>query len=555
MRILIVDDDTVNRFMLINLLEQQGYVDTFEAENGKEAIELVKRVKPDLILLDIVMPEMDGFEVAQQVKKMTDGIYLPIIFMTAFEEQQTLARCLEMGGDDFVPTPFDKAILTAKIRAHGRTRLLSKQTFEQNKQLSFYRNSIEREHKIVEHIFANALAVNQSYSQYLDYCLNPASDFNGDLFLANASPTGGLYFLIGDFTGHGLASAIGALPVSQAFLDMAQKGLSVMEMAKTINQTLLMLLPDDMFFAAALVEINAAGNKVDVWNGGMPNLLVHDPKGQVIQRFDSQHMSLGILESDEFETHVERYDMNYGDRLVAFSDGLLEIENPQQKMLGEQGIEDWIKQQPDINVKAMINKANTFLAGQERHDDVTVVIFKSQPLQIVGSSATMTKVPFKLVIELDAKQIKSTDPIDEIIKLITNQLGIYGCHSELFTVLSELYNNALEHGVLQLSSELKQSDEGFFAYFSHREEKLAQLEQGQIAISIEFKANSHSLKIQVKDSGRGFKQENTASFENDIEKRYGRGISLVKELCKSVQYNQCGNVVDVEFDIRNRREM
>ena len=86
MRILVVDDDTLNRFLLVHMLEQQGYMDTFEAEDGAVAIKLVKRIKPDLVLLDVVMPEMDGYEVARRLKKLAGDIYLPIIFITAMEK-------------------------------------------------------------------------------------------------------------------------------------------------------------------------------------------------------------------------------------------------------------------------------------------------------------------------------------------------------------------------------------------------------------------------------------------------------------------------------------
>ena len=120
-------------------------------------------------------------------------------------------------------------------------------------------------------------------------------------FLIEPSPSGGLYFLMGDFTGHGLASAIGALPVTKAFQAMAQKGLSVSEMASTINSTLLTLLPVDMFFAAAIVEISHQGTQFSVWNGGMPELLLCDKGGNIKNRFESQHMALGILEEAEFE--------------------------------------------------------------------------------------------------------------------------------------------------------------------------------------------------------------------------------------------------------------
>lgn len=548
MRILVVDDDTLSRFLLVHMLEQQGYLDTFEAEDGMVAIELAKRIKPDLVLLDIVMPEMDGFEVATQLKKLAGDIYLPIIFITALDDEKSLARCLEVGGDDFVAKPFDKVILAAKIRAHVRTRLLSKKTFEQNKQLTFYRNAVEREHKIVEHIFANALSVNKSFTRYLDYCLNPASDFNGDLFIASASPTGGMYFLIGDFTGHGLASAIGALPVSQAFQAMSRKGLSLMEMAETINQTLLMLLPDDMFFAAALVEISHTGKQVDIWNGGMPSLLLQDQSGKIVKRFDSRHMALGILENHEFEADVERYEMQFDDRLVAFSDGIVELENDEGQMLGNEGIETWLLAQPNMNVEGIIDKAKEYLGSRQRKDDVTVIIFTSQPLEQVTNKGVASKIPLKMVLELNAKHIKSSDPVVDLVSVITNQLSLYGVHSELFTVLSELYNNALEHGVLELDSELKQSDSGFFAYFKLREEKLSSLEAASIVISAEYLPDENALAIQIKDSGKGFKQQHMSELEN-LEKSYGRGISLVKELCESVEYTNKGNTVDVVFKI------
>ena len=548
MRILIVDHDKLNRSLLIHMLEQQGYLDTFEAEDGLVAIELAERLKPDLVLLDVVIPKMDGYEVATILKKLAGDIYLPIIFITAVEDEESLARCLEVGGDDFVSKPFNKVILAAKIRVHARTRLLSKKASEQNKQLSFYQNAIEREHKIVEHIFANALIVDKSFNRYLDYCLNPASDFNGDLFLASASPTGGMYFLIGDFTGHGLASAIGALPVSQAFQTMSRKGLSLMEMAETINQTLLTLLPDDMFFAAAIVEINNTGKQIDVWNGGMPSLLLQDVNGKIIKRLVSRHMSLGILEAHEFESETEHCQMKSGDRLVAFSDGVVELENQHKKMLGDEGIEKWLSNQPDISVEEIIGKATEYLGSMERKDDITIVIFTSQLFEPWVHKNMASKIPIKIIVELNAEHIKAADPVVDLVNVMTNQLGLHGIHSELFTVLSELYNNALEHGVLELDSALKKSDEGFFAYYVLRDEKLSALTSAQIIMSAEYRPDENTLAIRIIDSGTGFKQKQMLKLDN-VVKSYGRGISLVKELCESVTYSNSGNTVDVVFKI------
>ncbi len=88
MRIIDVDDDMLNRFLLVHMLEKQRYMDTFEAEDGSVAIELAKRINPDLVLLDVLMPCMDDYEVVTRLKKLAGDIYLPIIFITAFENEK-----------------------------------------------------------------------------------------------------------------------------------------------------------------------------------------------------------------------------------------------------------------------------------------------------------------------------------------------------------------------------------------------------------------------------------------------------------------------------------
>ena len=82
MRILVVDDESLNRFLLVHMLEEEGFDDVYEARSGHEAILLANKINPDLVLLDVVMPDIDGFEVATKLKSMNDDVYLPIIFIT-----------------------------------------------------------------------------------------------------------------------------------------------------------------------------------------------------------------------------------------------------------------------------------------------------------------------------------------------------------------------------------------------------------------------------------------------------------------------------------------
>ncbi len=208
MRILVVDDQPLNCTLLRAMLEQQRY-DVVVATNGREAVEIVENDQIDIVLLDVMMPIMDGFEAAPLIKKLAGEVYLPIIFITALEDHASFEKCLAVGGDDFIHKPFDRIILSAKIKAHARTRKLSQETNEQKKVLEYHYNQVEREHEIVEHIFKNALNEQGAYPEHVDFHLSPASMFNGDMFLLAKSPMGGLYCMLGDFTGHGRPPLLG----------------------------------------------------------------------------------------------------------------------------------------------------------------------------------------------------------------------------------------------------------------------------------------------------------------------------------------------------------
>ena len=546
MRILIVDDESLNRFLLSHMLEEAGYTDCYEAESGREALQLAEKIKPDLVLLDIVMPDMDGFEVAPKLKQIAGDIYLPVIFITSLDDHESLVKCLEVGGDDFASKPFDKIILTAKIRAHARTRLLSKKTYDQNKELKYYRNQVEREHAIVEHIFANALSINHRTKKFFDYRLAPASNFNGDLFLIEPSPSGGIYFLMGDFTGHGLASAIGALPVTRAFQAMAGKGLAVAEMASTINHTLLSLLPGDMFFASAIVEIGKSGEQVTVWNGGMPDLVVISPEGKLVKQFESLHMALGILDDHEFNDSVEHFEAEIGDRLIGYSDGVVELTNQEEKMLGEEALLQWLTAEPGISVSELTDKIEKFKGKAEQLDDITLVSYVCQKLDL-ESKTKLAPLPFDISVNMTVDRLKAADPIHDLVMMVSSQSGMEVIRSDISTVLSELFNNSLEHGLLHLDSNLKSTTDGFFEYFEQRTSRLANLEKGNILIQIRYIPERKTLEIEVTDSGSGF--DITKLKEAGLEDSYGRGIPLVKELCRNVEYSRRGTHVKVDFEL------
>lgn len=115
-KILVVDDVPANRDLLRRRLEREGHV-VLMAGNGKEALERIQAGGLDLVLLDILMPELDGFEVLDRVKKTPEGRELPIIMISSLDEIDSVVRCIEMGAEDFLPKPFDPVLLRARVNA------------------------------------------------------------------------------------------------------------------------------------------------------------------------------------------------------------------------------------------------------------------------------------------------------------------------------------------------------------------------------------------------------------------------------------------------------
>jgi len=114
--ILVVDDDLLNRILLSTNLREDGY--TVElAENGRQALEMLGEQPFDVVLLDLLMPEMDGYQVLEQMKADNTWRNIPVIVVSSLDEMESILRCIEMGATDYLPKPFDAALLHARIGA------------------------------------------------------------------------------------------------------------------------------------------------------------------------------------------------------------------------------------------------------------------------------------------------------------------------------------------------------------------------------------------------------------------------------------------------------
>ncbi len=545
MKILVVDDTEANRKLLSWILEDDGH-QVVEASDGQEAVDLFKKDTPDMVLMDVMMPVMDGYEATIAIKEYLGDRHVPIIFLTALSDDASLAKCLSIGGDDFLSKPINEQVLQAKIKAHSRIRELNEQINAKNEELKRLHAHTMREHEIAKAVFERAMAASLQDCANARHYVSAATTFNGDLLLTAPSPSGGLYTLLCDFTGHGLPAAIGALPVSQIFYDLTNEGKAVSDIASEINKALEKFLPDDMFAVAAIGELNSEGNRLTLWCGGLPDILVTDAGGKLKYKIQSTHMPLGVLDEKEFERDVKIYEMEAEDRVYIYSDGIPEALNPAGEMYGEERLLSMFNGDRKDPFVRLIYDIKQF-TGPEQNDDITIIELICKPVKMESNPTTLASVPrqlpWKIHLDLSAGDLRCSSPVSTLIDMMGASPLVTAHKDFLHTIFSELFSNALEHGVLGLSSELKKSEDGYLEYYQQREEKLSELEEGFVKITVEFRTRETQAEVQieVKDSGAGFDIQNR--YKSTDDDAFGRGVSLIDTLCESVEYSENGTRV------------
>ncbi len=174
-KVLVVDDHAASRMTAVALLAMEGY-EVVEAESGSAAIHLVTQKQPDLILLDVMMPEMDGFEVCQLLKQDEQTRLIPVIFITALNDRRSRIRGIEVGADDFLSKPFDRVELAARVKSLVRQKRLNEDLDHAEKALFSIARAIEsRDPNTGDHC-DRLVNLGKAFGEYLGLSRNQIRD-------------------------------------------------------------------------------------------------------------------------------------------------------------------------------------------------------------------------------------------------------------------------------------------------------------------------------------------------------------------------------------------
>ena len=569
LRILIADDSDTDRLLLKTIIKKQGHTPILACD-GLEAIALFQNSNPDIILLDALMPNMDGFDAARFIKANMGDNFIPILFLTSLHDADSLARCLEAGGDDFLSKPYQNIILGAKINAFRRMQIMHNTLQAQRDQIRDYNQRLIREQEIAKLTFDKVAHEGALNAENISYSVSPMAIFNGDILLAAIHPNGDLFVLLGDFTGHGLAAAMGAMPLSQIFYSMVAKGFAIRFLAREINKKLKEILPVGVFCCSVILQFNFNQHTVEVFSAAMPDIYLVDEASGSFRTISSSHLALGILSDQRFNDATDVYPMSLGSKLLTFSDGVIEAENTLGEMFGNHRVDALIQESIDANtsdylIERLKEGIDSYVGTQGLSDDISIASVRMCSAQDFNADSTQlgithknTPMKWRFSYELEGQTLRYADPTPVIQKLIQDAPIFSRQMTNIYTVVSELFVNALDHGILGLSSDIKKEVGGFKLYYSERIARLESLQDGLVRFDVEYISteDDYVLKLIVSDSGKGFDFESwelrhakSLNIETDAEKQplSGRGLALVKKLTNSLSFSENGSRIEVEF--------
>jgi len=343
------------------------------------------------------------------------------------------------------------------------------------------------------------------------------------------------------------------MPLAEIFYGMTAKGFAMDEVLREINSKLRGILPVGVFCCGCFIELDFYEKKARVWLGGLPDIVCYRTQDNIIDSYSSENLPLGVLEAHKFQPKTLEIRMADDDELFIWSDGIIESRNEEEELFGEERLFSIFKEPPEKSLfDSILASVDSFVGEAGADDDLTLLSVKMVGMEDIGlpdfenkRGSLVGPQDWDFTYTLRHASLREFNPLPIVLNLITEVEGLRSMSGQLYTMLAELYSNALEHGVLGLSSSLKTSTDGFASYYMEREKRLNNLTEGAVIIRAKHTPGDVGgvLELCIEDSGKGFDYQEIMSKEAPGEGYCGRGLPLIKGICEDFYYNKQGNSV------------
>jgi len=367
--ILVVDDSPVNLQVLMRTLDGTGHR-ILVATGGKSAIEIAERARPDLILLDVMMPGIDGFEVCRAIKTNPATKDIVIIFLSALGEVADKVAGLEMGASDFITKPIQADEVIARVATH-----LIQQQLEREVRLS--RDSLDRELSSAAQMQRMILPPQLPAIGSLTFAAyyQTSRYVGGDYYDVVRLPDEQCGVMIADVSGHGATSAIIMAMIRAAFHAYPTPPVDPPAVLRFLNSQFRFLWGSPLLATAFYAVLNSSSRRLSISCAGHPApLLLRQGVVEPLQ-FDGT-IPLLIMEMPDIP-HSEQF-LQSGDRILFYTDGITERENAAGEMYDLPRLCDALSRShalpTDDLLRNIIQDVDAFAAGEEPQDDQTLLL-------------------------------------------------------------------------------------------------------------------------------------------------------------------------------------
>ena len=380
-KILVVDDLPLNVKFLQEALSVMGYgVDV--AYDGLQALEKVAEDAPDLILLDVKMPRMDGLTVCQRLKSDEKTRSIPVVMVTALDELEINVKALQCGANYFIVKPLEWDILSARIKSlllvkrlnddiQRHTKTIEKQYQKMNAELRMAR---EVQLAILPHDVPTVPGVRIA-SKYI-----PCDYVSGDLYDFVGLPDGTLWLIIADVSGHGVPAALISTLTKALLRSYISEDTSPENVASSINDEFVSYL-DRMFVTGILGHFDPKNRSFQYISAGHPPILLAREGKDSLKKLAVTSSPIGILPGMTF--HAETIQLNDGDKLLFYTDGLLECRDSARERFGLPHLKLLYSQNSHLmphELLTLIHEQIKSFVGHDKFDDDIAIFI----LEVVG---------------------------------------------------------------------------------------------------------------------------------------------------------------------------
>ncbi len=379
--ILIVDDDLDNIFLLEVILKNHSFV-TVPATNGLEAVEAVKNNDIDLILMDIMMPKMDGFEASRSIRNMERSAHIPIILITAKRrESGDVIRGLEEGALEYLTKPFDENELIARVKSMLRLKHLHDDNMKLLKKVKKQQDQMQMDLRVAEIVQRDMLPSEEHLSNFKNCGIaahyKAATNIGGDMYDVFEYGKDRTAFVLADVAGHGPAAALIMALLKALIQSESLDYPTPRELALRLNAKLTKMTPETHFVTCFFGIADFSKNELTYVTAGHPPPYLVGKRDNAPGVLKSTGSLIGIFDNGNAFFEEETVNFQKGDKLVLFSDGVYEASNSEGNQYGIERLAKLVKAERQKTAQEMTDEivadVESFWNQNDEQDDIAIV--------------------------------------------------------------------------------------------------------------------------------------------------------------------------------------